>query len=346
MKALVKYLAGPGNMEIRDVPVPEPDAGQVRIKVAEAGICGSDLHIYHSDIAIPVNPPVVTGHEFSGVVDAIGAGVALCSPGDRVVSETPFSYCGVCELCRGGWYNLCPERKTIGYWYDGVFTDYVIVPEGAVHLIPSGISLTSAAMTEPLACVTHAISDLCELKPMDVALVTGPGSIGLMAAQTAKAYGATVVLSGAGVDEERLELARSLGIDRTVSIEKEDLAGVLDGITGGAGPDAVFECSGAPAAINSAIRLVKKRGWYVQIGLPGKPVMFDLEALNYREIKMSGSLGSRKQSWRMALALQQSGKVRLEPLVTHKFPVTEWREAFDVFEKKQGCKVFLLPVGS
>jgi len=332
-------------MEIRDVPVPVPGPGEVRIKIAEAGICGSDLHIYHSDIAIPIRPPVVTGHEYSGVVDAVGEGVTAWKPGDRVVSETPCEYCGVCELCRSGWYNLCPERKTLGYWYDGVFTDYTVVPADLLHRIPDSVSFTSAAMTEPLACVTHAVDDLCRITPVDVVLVTGPGAIGLMAAQVAKAYGAMVVLTGAAVDAERLSLARTLGIDRTVNIEEEDITAVLDGLTGGVGPDVALECSGSQAAINSAIRLVKKRGWYIQIGLPGKPVLFDIEAINYREIRVSGSLGSRKPSWRSALSLQESGKVRLEPLVTHKLPMTEWREAFDIFEKKLGCKIFLLPTG-
>jgi L-iditol 2-dehydrogenase len=343
MKALVKYAEGPGNMEIRDVRIPEPGPGEVRIKIAESGICGSDLHIYHSDIAIPIKPPVIIGHEFSGVADAVGEAVTMYSPGDRVVSETAYSYCGACELCRSGWYNLCPERKTLGYWYDGVFAAYTIVPEGRIHPIPESVSITSAAMAEPLACVAHAIGDLCELSPLDIALVTGPGSIGIMAAQIAKAYGAAVVLSGVGADKERLSLARSLGIDHTVNTDEENLAEILGELTGGAGPDAVFECSGAPGAVNSAVRLVKKRGWFVQIGLPGKPVLFDLEAVNYREIRFSGSLGSRRRSWLTALALMETGKVKLEPLVTHKFPLTEWREAFDVFENKRGCKVFLLP---
>ena len=205
---------------------------------------------------------------------------------------------------------------------------------------------TTAAMTEALACVTHAVNDLCTLSPMDVVLVTGPGAIGLMAAQVARSYGATVVLSGAGVDKERLALARTLGIDFTVNIEKDDLGDILGKLTGGAGPDAVLECSGSPGAINSAVRLVKKRGWYVQIGLPGKPIPFDIEAVNYREIRFSGSLGSRRQSWVMALGLQESGKVKLEPLVTHRYRVGDWEAAFDVFEKKLGCKVFLLPESS
>jgi len=343
MKALVKFSAGPGNLGIRDMPIPMPGPGEVRIKIVEAGICGSDLHIFHSDIAIPVRPPVVIGHEFSGVVDEIGEGVTLCSPGDRVVSETAYSFCGNCELCRMGWYNLCNERRTLGYWYNGVFAAYTVVQENRVYHIPDSVSFTSAAMTEPLACVTHAVQDFCRLSPTDVVLVSGPGSIGLMAAQVAKSYGAAVVLSGVGADRDRLILANKLGMDWTVNIDEEDLGEVLNRLTDGVGPDVVLECSGAAAAINQTIRLIKKRGWYVQIGLPGKPIQFDLEAVNFREIRFSGTLGSRRQSWLMALALQKSGKVKLEPLVSHKLPLSEWREAFDIFESKRGCKVFLLP---
>jgi L-iditol 2-dehydrogenase len=343
MKALVKYGAGPGNMEIRNVPVPKPGNREVRIKIAESGICGSDLHIYHSDIAIPIKPPVVIGHEFSGTVDMVGDGVTTCKTGDRVVSETPYTFCGICGLCRTGWYNLCNERKTLGYWYDGAFAAFTIVPEDRIHQIPEQVSLTSAAMTEPLACITHAAGDLCEITPEDVALVTGPGSIGLMAAQVAKAYGATVVLTGTAADSGRLELARKLGIDHTINIEENEPGNIINELTNGAGADVVLECSGSPGAINSAVRLVKKRGWFVQIGLPGKPILFDLEAINYREIKFSGSLGSRRESWHKALLLQKSGRVKLEPLVTHKFRLTEWEEAFRVFENIEGCKVFLVP---
>ena len=116
MKALVKYQSGDGFMELRDVPEPKPEAGQVKIEVARTGICGSDLHIYHNDIDIPIRPPVVTGHEFSGTIVEIGAGVEGWKVGDRVVSETAFSYCGVCLHCREGYYNLCNQRRTLGYW--------------------------------------------------------------------------------------------------------------------------------------------------------------------------------------------------------------------------------------
>ena len=344
MKALVKYAPGPGNLEIRSVPEPEPGSGQVKIKIVEAGVCGSDLHIYHSDIAIPVNPPVVIGHEFSGIVEAVGEGVTACAVGDRVVSETAYHYCGVCDFCREGWYNLCVERRTLGYWYNGVFTKYTVVPEGRIHKIPDNVSFTAAAMTEPLACVVHAVSDLNRIHAGDVVLVSGPGSIGMMAAQVAKAYGATVVLSGTDADIQRMETAKTLGVDYTVNVQREDLSHLLMDLTNGYGPDAVLECSGAAPAINTALRLIKKRGYFTLIGLPGKKIEFDIEAINYKEMHLSGSLGSRNASWREAIRLLKAGRLNLEPLVTHKLPITEWEKAFELFENKKGGKIFLLPV--
>lgn len=265
MKALVKFEAGPGNLEIRDIPEPMAGPGQVKIEIREAGICGSDLHIYHSDIAIPVNPPVVIGHEFSGVISEIGEGVTGWKIGDRVVSETAYHYCGVCDYCREGFYNLCVERRTLGYWFNGVFTNYTVVPAGRVHRIPDNVSFTAAAMTEPLACVAHAIYDLTTIKPNDLVLVSGPGAIGLMAMQIAKAFGARVIVSGTNVDTERLEMAKSLGADYTVNVQQESLAERINALSNNYGADVVLECSGNGFAVDAAINVVKKRGWFTQI---------------------------------------------------------------------------------
>jgi L-iditol 2-dehydrogenase len=344
MKALVKYALGPGNLEIRDIPEPMPGPGQVKIKIMEAGICGSDLHIYHSDIAIPVNPPVVIGHEFSGIVSAVGEGVTKYSPGDRVVSETAFYYCGVCDFCRAGYYNLCVERKTLGYWFNGVFTSYTVVPEARVHRIPDHVSFTAAAMTEPLACVTHAIYDLTRIVPGDLVLVSGPGAIGLMAMQVAKAFGARTIVSGTNVDTERLEMAKKLGADYTINVQQENLTDRVNSLSGNYGVDVVLECSGSPFAIDAALDVVKKRGWFTQIGLPGKKIEFNIERICFKEIHFSGSLGSRHASWKTAIDLVARGKVELEPLATVKLPITEWEKAFAMFEKKEGFKLFLLPV--
>jgi L-iditol 2-dehydrogenase len=343
MKALVKYAAGPGNMEIRDVSEPTPKPGQVLIEIKEAGICGSDIHIHHSDIAIPLNPPVVTGHEFSGVVTKNGEGCSKFKPGDRVVSETAFHYCGVCDFCREGFYNLCVERRTLGYWFNGVFTRYTVVPEARIHLIPDGVDFTSAAMTEPLACVVHAVYDLTRIVPGDVVLVSGPGAVGIMAAQIAKIHGATVVLSGTDLDTDRLKLAKSLGIDHAVNVQRENLNAFLAPLTGGYGADVVLECSGSPYGVDAGLNAIKKRGWFTQIGLPGKKIEFDIEKVCYKELHFSGSLGSRNASWRKALQLLGEGKVEVKPLVTDKLSILEWERAFDKFEKKEGCKIFLLP---
>ena len=343
MKALVKYALGPGNMEIRDVPEPVPGPGQVKLEVKESGICGSDIHIYHSDIAIPLNPPVVTGHEFSGVVVENGEGCSRFKPGERVVSETAFHYCGVCDFCREGFYNLCMERRTLGYWFNGVFARYTVVPEARLHPIPNGVDFTSAAMTEPLACVVHAIYDLTRIAAGDVVLVSGPGSVGLIAAQIAKTHGAAVVVSGTDADEARLETAKKLGADHTVNVQKENLAEFLRPLTRGYGPDVVLECSGSPYGTDAGLNAIKKRGWFTQIGLPGQKIEFDVEKVCYKELRFSGSLGSRNASWRKALQLLDEGKVNVKPLVSDKLSILEWQRAFGLFEKKKGGKIFLLP---
>ena len=343
MLALVKYAAGPGNMEIRDVPEPSPKAGEIKVQVKHAGICGSDLHIYHSDIDIPVNPPVTIGHEFSGVITELGEGVEGFKVGERIVSETAVEFCGTCPYCRIGYYNLCNDRRTLGYWFNGAFAAYTVVPARNVHRIPDNVSDISAAMTEPLACVVHAVNDLCRIIPEDLVLVTGPGAIGINAMQVAKAYGARVIMSGTSKDVPRLALAKELGADFVVNIEKESLEDLVMAQSGGYGADVVLECSGAAPAINSALLLIKKRGYFTQIGLPSGKIDFDINRVCFKELHFSGSLGSRKSAWERGLALQASGKVNLVPLADVHLPLSEWEEAFRRFDAKEGCKVFLDP---
>jgi len=343
MKAIVKYAAEPGNMEIREVPEPSPAAGQIKIKVVAAGICGSDLHIHDSDIAIPVRPPVTVGHEFSGVIAELGEGVTGFKVGDRVVSETAYSFCGTCESCREGWYNLCPERKTLGYWYNGIFTNYTVVPAGRVHKIPDNVSDIAAAMTEPLACVCHAVFDLCTISPTDLCLVSGPGPIGLMTMQVARAHGAKVLVSGTDADLERLELAKELGAEYTINVQQESLEDKVNELTGGKGVDVVLECSGSQHGINAGLKVLKRRGYFTQIGMGAPTIPFLVSTLNYREPIISGSLGSRKANWVQALDLLSRGKVRVEELANVRLPMEQWKEAFDRFRRKDGGKFILLP---
>ncbi len=330
-------------MELRDVPEPKPGAGQVKIEVANTGICGSDLHILHSDIAIPVRPPVITGHEFSGTIAEVGEGVEGWKVGDRVVSETAFSYCGVCVHCREGYYNLCNERRTLGYWYDGAFAPYTIVPAARLHALPSELSFLEGALMEPLACVTHATMELTRIEPRDWVLVSGPGAVGLATLQVAKAHNARVMVAGTDVDAERMKKAEALGADLVVNVQKENILDIIKDVTGGVGVDVALECSGSARALETAILGVRKRGQLTQIGLYGKPITVDFERICYKEIKVTGSLGSRWLSWENALYLTKAGKVKLEPLVSDVFPLSDWEKAFGMFERKEGMKIVFDP---
>lgn len=344
MKGLVKYEKGPGNMEIREIAEPKALPGQVKIEVKAAGICGSDLHIYHSDIAIPVRPPVVTGHEFSGVVVEVGEGVTSCKVGDRVSSETAFEYCGKCHNCKTGRYNLCDGRRTLGYWFNGAFAKYTVVPEGRIHVLPDSISYEEAALLEPAACVTHAVMDLASIEAGNVVLVSGPGAIGLIALQVAKAHGAYVIVSGTSIDAERLGFAKKLGADLIVDVQKEDLLAVVKAHTiMGRGADVVLECSGSGRATAAGIEAVKKQGQFVQIGLAGKPFELNFDRICYKEIKVTGSLGSVWTSWINAINLVAMKKLNLKDLVSHTLKLDDWEKGFDIFEKKEGLKILFKP---
>lgn len=344
MIGLVKYEVGPGNMELREVADPKAGPGQVKIEVKAAGICGSDLHILHSDIAIPVRPPVVVGHEFSGIVVEVGEGVAECRIGDRVTSETAYSYCGVCHNCKVGRYNLCDNRRTLGYWYNGAFANYTVVPSRNVHHLNDSISFDEGAMIEPAACVTHAMMDLATIQAGDIVVVSGPGAIGLIATQVAKAHGAFVIVTGTSIDVKRLEQAKNLGADITVDITKEDLLTIVKKHSHkGRGADVIVECSGNWHAIGTGIEATKKQGQFVQIGLPGKPFELNFERICYKELKVTGALGSTWSAWVNTIRLLETGQLNLKALATHHYKLEDWEKAFAAFEEKAGLKVIFTP---
>jgi L-iditol 2-dehydrogenase len=344
MKGLVKYARGEGNIEVRDVPEPSPGRDQIKIEMKAAGICGSDIHIFHDKIDIPIKTPVVMGHEFCGVIAEVGEGVSNWQVGDRVTAETAFSVCERCEYCRTGHYNLCKERRGIGFWYNGAFTKYVIVPEKRVHRLPDNVDFISGALCEPLSVVTHGVIELSHVEPGDKVLVSGAGAIGLLAAQVARCQGGRVIISGTSADMDRFKLARSLGFEELVNVQTQDLRQFVDKITDGKGMDVVLECSGAPEAARVGLEVIKKLGVYAQIGLFGKPFEINFETIAYKELSVSGSFSQRWTAWEISLELLEKGMVKTGPLVTDIYPITEWREAFTKFENKESTKVILKPL--
>jgi L-iditol 2-dehydrogenase len=345
VKALVKYASGPGNVALRDVEEPDPDPNQVKVEVKAAGICGSDLHIYHDEIEIPIEPPVVMGHEFAGVVVECGEGVERIQVGDRVTCETSATICGRCLQCRIGNYNMCTDRKVVGYAVDGCFARYCVANERQVHILPDNIDFVAGALAEPLACCVHAVTEMTPIFAGDVVVITGPGAIGLLCLQLVKAAGGFAVVCGTSHDRERLELAQELGADTTLDVTSEDLLAWLVAHTETGGADVFLECAGAPAAARLGLYATRRGGRYTQIGLFSGPFELAFDIIAYKELRVTGALGQKWTSWRRALSLMSQEKVNTRVLVSHILPLSQWEEAFRVVEERQGLKVVLQPEG-
>jgi len=343
VKAVVKYLRGKGNVELRDVDEPSPGPGQVKVEVKAAGVCGSDLHIYHDDIKINVVPPVVMGHEFAGVIVETGPGVRTCQAGDRVTCETTAESCGVCLHCRTGHYNMCATRKVVGYAFDGCFARYCVVNERQIHRLPENVDYIAGALTEPLACCVHGVLELTRLLTSDLVVITGPGPIGLFCLQLVRAAGAYAVVCGTGQDAERLALARHLGADATIDVQAQDVLEWLAASGHGSGADVFLECSGAPAAARLGLAATRRRGRYTQLGLSSGPFELDFSLVAYKELQVTGALGQRWPAWEHSLDLMRRGQVDANRLVSHILPLAEWRKAFEMVEAKQGLKIVLQP---
>jgi len=342
LKAVVKFKKGEGNIEIQEVDEPTTGSNEVKIEVKAAGICGTDIHIYHDEFKS--NPPVILGHEFCGIIAEVGDNVTGFKVGDRVTAETAAKICGKCLYCKTGNYNLCSERLGLGYGLNGAFTKYCVVRKEIVHFLPDNVDFISGALCEPLSCAVHGALEQTNILLGDVVMITGPGAIGLLALQLSKLAGGFVVVLGLSADKERLSFAKKLGADIVINIEEENPEEIIKKISKAYGADVVLECSGAPAAAELGLKLVRKRGQYTQMGLFGRPINIDFEKIAYKELQVTGFISQNWQSWERALRLLEQGKIQIRPLVTDILPITNWKKGFEKFEKKKGIKIILLPV--
>ncbi len=342
MKAVVKTKKGIGNIEVLDMPEPKVGPGQVKIRVRAAGICGTDLHIYYDEF--PNRPPVILGHEFSGVVAEVGEGVNWLSPGDRVVAQTSAVTCGRCRYCLTGSIAMCRERRGIGFGVNGAFTKYIVVPHQIVHKIPEEVDDLSAAMTEPASVAVHSAIERVPVAAGDTVLVSGVGTIGLLILQVAKAQGATVLVAGTSQDKARLELARSLGADHIINVNAQDVVNVALDLTGGEGVDIAFECAGAPQSYNACLKALRRQGALGMVGLYGKTFDAENELIPMKELQVIGIYGHIWVTWGRALSLMAKGMIKTRPLISAVLPITRWEEGFRQLEAKEGVKYLLQPV--
>jgi L-iditol 2-dehydrogenase len=344
MRAVVKFKDGKDGWEIRDIRRMDPLDNEVEIQVKAAGICGSELHLYHDNHVY--EPPVVVGHEFSGVISRVGNNVTKWKAGDRVVTENNKRVCGVCEFCRTGRPILCTERKSVGYKVNGGWTSYFCTPEHLLIRIPDNVSFEEAAMTEPVSVATQALIVKGTVKIGDVVLVQGCGTIGLINAMVARALGASkVIVTGTNADEEtRLRIARQLPIDKIYNIDHVNLYDEIMALTGGKGVDVIVEASGSDKAIHSMLNLLKKTGNIVAIGETAAPdVSFPWLASVFKACTVHFTFGAGYEAWKYAIQLMKDKKIILEPLITHHLKLEEFRKGFELLDEKKALKVILIP---
>ncbi len=343
MKALVKTAKGPGNIEYTDIPVPELLSDEVLIKVQAAGICGSDLKIEKDEH--PYYPPVVLGHEFSGVIERVGTEVTGWKQGDRVVSELHTKCCGRCRHCLSGQWHVCSHKRAPGWGIDGAFAEFVKMPAWLLHRLPDEIPFEHGAVMEPLAVATHAMLEKSRVLPGDYVVIIGCGPVGLLAAQVARAAGAgEVVLLGTDSDEQlRLPVARELGFS-TLNVQKADPVEYVMKATEGVGADLVGEFSGSALAIKQAFSMVKIHGRLLAVGVPGPAsVEVPWKDAVFRAVDVQFSFSSKYSSWERALSMLKGGKVDVRPLISSILPLSEWRCGFDLAAQGKAIKVLLRP---
>ncbi len=344
MKALLKTGCGAGFTELVDLPVPEPGYGQLRIKVVAAGICSSDIAMYRSDLHNQrLRPPVVLGHEGAGIVDTVGPGVVKFKPGMPVVSETTYHHCGMCTHCRLGRYNLCADRQGHGSSADGYFASYVVVRQESVHLLPDNYDLEEAVLMEPLACAVHAVIEQVAIEPGWRVAVFGPGPLGLLVSQIALISGARVALVGTTHSEPRLKLGRDLGVDLTIDGKKENVLERISAFTDGRGVDLAVTCVNSAIVLSLAVTSLRKRGLLVLGSSLHENTELPLNKIFFEEITVTGSSSSKPSSWEKAVILARDGLVKLKPLISHRYKLEDWLEAYRLVEASEGCKVLLLP---
>ena len=340
MWAIQKSAAGPGLTRIQ-APIPAVGPKDVRIRVTAFAICGTDLHIVEWDrwAESRIKPPLIPGHEFTGVVESVGSEVSLVKPGDRVTGETHI-YCGLCYACRRGLPHLCENVLILGVDRQGAFADFVVIPEQNVWKLHASIPEEIAAVHDPLGNAVH-----CALAGPVAGLrfaVFGCGPIGCFAVGVLKASGASWV---AAVDKNpmRLELAERMGADLLLNVEKDAVVSAIRSATEGRGVDGMLEMSGSPGAFREGFEALANGGRVALLGIPSKPIEIDVaREVIFRGATVQGINGRWiYDTWFRMEALLLSGALDIRPVITHTFGWEEFDRAVELQRSGKAGKIVL-----
>lgn len=341
MRALIKHHAGPGLQMVLDRPIPEVGPRDVLIRVKKAGICGTDRHIWEWDQwaagRIPVG--IVTGHEFVGVIERVGSAVTRFKPGLRVSAEGHIT-AGLDYNSRTGNAHIARDTRILGVDRDGIFAEFVSVPEENVWPVHPNIPDHIAAIFDPLGNAVHTV--MSANVSAKTVLITGVGIIGLMAVTVAKCAGASRIFV-TDIDDRRLALARKLG---AVEAYKANDPGWIDKIrahTRGDGPDVLLEMSGHPMAIDDGFKALRMGGTAALLGIPSRPISFDLTShVIFKGATVLGINGRRMfETWYQMEEMLLSGRLELDEIITHKLPMDQFAKGFGLMQSGEGIKVVL-----
>ncbi|PWB56227.1 MAG: alcohol dehydrogenase [Anaerolineales bacterium] len=326
MKQAVMTKAG--EIELHDVPAPTPGQGEVLLRVQRIGVCGSDIHVYHGKHPL-TSYPVVQGHEFSAVLEAVGPGVAGLMPGTKVTSM-PQIVCGECAPCRRGDYHICDKLKVQGFQAPGCAQELWTTSADMIISLPDTFTFEQGALVEPAAVAVHAVERVGKLAGHR-AVVLGAGPIGNLVAQTTRAAGAQVLITD--LSDYRLEVARQCGLANTSNPKQENLADAARRVFGNDGFDVAFECVGVEATITEAVANIQKGGTIVIVGVFGDKPRLDMSTVQDRELNIRGTLMYKRPDYIRAVELIGSGGIITEPLVSKHYSIDNYIEAYRYIDK-------------
>jgi L-iditol 2-dehydrogenase len=346
MRACVLYAIG--DLRLEEVPLPLLQKGEVLVKIGACGICGSDIpRIFKKGT---YRFPLIPGHEFAGTVEHLGPDAPTGWLGARV-TVFPLLPCGKCEMCRKGSYAQCSDYNYFGSRCNGGFSEYIAVPLWNLIRLPENFSLELAAMCEPAAVAYHAVS-LGNIKAGDDVFIAGSGTIGLIAALWCKVCGAERIILSDVVDRN-LAFANNLGFPLTVNCSGENIVSFIEKKTGRKGVDAAIDCAGTAGAVENCLAAASPSGRVVLMGNPsGDMVLSQSEYWHIlrKELTLKGawnsSYGGTSNDWTRAIDAMISGRLDLSRLVTHRFSLAQWKEAFEIMRNKNEFSVKVLLVNT
>lgn len=333
-------ITAPYTIEYQQVEKPTPAAGEVLVRMLRAGICASDMQVYHG-LHKYVQYPLVQGHEGCGRVEAVGEGVTGVKPGDMVVIQ-PQLFCGECLACQKEQQNVCESLKHFGISHPGLFSEYAIVPEWNAVRMPEGMTADEGALVEPFSIACNAV-EKGDVQPGQRVVVIGGGLIGHLIAQACTIRGAEVLVTD--VLESKLEFARSHGIKHTCNTSTTDLKEKIKEVFGNKGVHVIYECVTIPATFNQAVECASKSSRLVIVGNFKQPITIEFPLLQRREIAVMSVMGTSRRNFLESVDLISKGKVDFSGIITGRFPLNKLHEAYQHIDDNKDSLRVLLEIG-